>query len=146
MYGASCGCVENMTDYQTAALKVQEQISRESNEQLMLEMRINADVITKTIYVESISELIGIVDESAHIINDYKSLHLCIIPDWDGNPETPDVCLTKPFPDKMLCAISKQAWQTGELFESFNTADIAPVLSKPHEPVLMYILLSLIHI
>ena len=140
MYGASCGCVENMTDYQTAALKVQEQISRESNEQLMLEMRINADVITKTIYVESISELIGIVDESAHIINDYKSLHLCIIPDWDGNPETPDVCLTKPFPDKMLCAISKQAWQTGELFESFNTADIAPVLSKPHEPVLMYIL------
>ena len=102
IFGASCGCVERITDYHTAAMLVQEQIQKDSETTDMLEMRINADVITRTACVESLSELTDIVDQTAHIIKSYKSLYMCILPDWDSSPEQPDICTTKPFPKQML--------------------------------------------
>ncbi|MBR6242634.1 MAG: substrate-binding domain-containing protein, partial [Ruminococcus sp.] len=40
IYGASCGCVEKIADYQSVALRVKEQIRRDSEASAMLEMRI----------------------------------------------------------------------------------------------------------
>ena len=114
IFGASCGCVERITDYHTAAMLVQEQIQKDSEATDMLEMRINADVITRTFRVESLSELTDIVDQTAHIIKNYKSLYMCILPDWNSIPEQPDICTTKPFPKQMLCAHFKKAWTSGE--------------------------------
>ncbi len=140
IYGASCGCVERTTDYQCAAMQVQEQIRRDSETADMLEMRINADVITRTSCVESLHELTDVVDQSAHIIKSYKSLHMCILPDWDSNPEQPDICKTKPYPRQMLCNISKTAWTPGINTGLFPTEEIVPMLSHPHEPVLLFVL------
>ena len=140
IYGASCGCSERMAEYQTAAMQIREQIRRDSEANDMLEMRINADVITRTSCVESLGELTDVVDGSAHIIKNYRSVHMCILPDWDGSPEQPDVCTTKPFPKKMLCAISKNAWKDGKRGNIFPTSQIVPMLSGPHEPVLMFLL------
>jgi len=140
IFGASCGCVERMTDYHTAAMLVQEQIQKDSEATDMLEMRINADVITRTSRVETLSELTDIVDQTAHIIKSYKSLYMCILPDWDSSPEQPDICTTKPFPKQMLCAISKKAWTSGEKGSIFPTKDIVPLLTQPHKPTLLYVL------
>ncbi|MBR3629030.1 MAG: substrate-binding domain-containing protein [Oscillospiraceae bacterium] len=140
IYGASCGCVERMADYQAAALQVQQQIRRDSSAADMLEMQINADIITRTSLVESLSELTDVVDQTAHIIRSYRSLHLCLLPDWDGNPEQPDICKTKPFPRQMLCAVSKPAGVPCTLGGVFPTAGIVPMLSEPHEPVLLFVL------
>ena len=140
IYGASCGCVEKMADYQTAALQVREQIRRDTEVSDMLEMRINADVITRSSAVESLSELTDIVDQTAHIIKSYRSLHLCILPDWDSEPEQPDICRTKPYPGQMLCAVSKEAWKDGKSGSLFPTSQIVPMLAKPHEPVLLILL------
>lgn len=140
VFGASCACVECMTDYHTAAMLVQEQIQKDSEATDMLEMRINADVITRTFRVESLSELTDIVDQTAHIIKNYKSLYMCILPDWDSSPEQPDICTTKPFPNQMLCAISKKAWTSGEKGSVFPTNDIVPLLAQPHKPTLLYVL------
>ena len=140
LYGASCGCVARMTDYHAAALQVQEQIRKDSDAIYMLEMRINADLITRTACVESLVELTDVVDQTAHILKDYRSLQLCILPDWDGDPEHPDACRTKPFPRNMLCAISKKAWTAGTMPGLFSTAQIVPMLAEPHEPVLLFVL------
>ena len=140
IYGASCGCVEKIADYQSVALRVKEQIRRDSEASAMLEMRINADVITRTACVESLPELMEVVDQTAHIINNYCSLSLCILPDWDGDPQQPDICPTKPFPEQMLCPISKEAWQNGRYIGTFHTSDIVPMLSQPHRPVTMFVL------
>ena len=140
IFGASCGCVERMTDYQTAALKVREQIQRDAEIGNMLEMRINADVITRTSSVESLDELTDIIDQTAHIIKSYTSLYICILPDWDSDPEHPDICQTKPFPKKMLCALSKNAWTPGVKGNIFPTKDIVPVLMEPHNPMLIFVL------
>ena len=140
LYGASCGCVERMTDYHAAALQVQAQIRRDAETAEMLEMRINADLITRTACVESLAELTDVVDQTAHILKGYRSLQLCILPDWDGDPEHPDECRTKPFPKHMHCAISKQAWTTGTTPGLFPTAQLVPMLAEPHEPVLVFVL------
>lgn len=140
IYGASCGCVERMTDYQTAALKVREQIQRDAEIGAMLEMRVNANVITRTSSVDSLEELTDIVDQTAHIIKSYKSLYICILPNWDSDPEHPDVCPTQPFPEQMLCALSKDAWTTGVKGSIFPTKDIVPVLMGPHRPTLVFVL------
>lgn len=140
IYGASCGCVERMTDYQTAALKVYEQIQRDTEIGDMLEMRINADIITRTSGVESLAELTDIIDQTAHIIKNYKSLHICILPDWDSAPEHPDLCRTKPFPQQMLCALSKNVMTSGIKGGTFPTKDIVPLLMEPHEPMLLFVL------
>ena len=140
IYGASCGCVERMTDYQTAALKVYEQIQRDTEIGDMLEMRINADIITRTSGVESLAELTDIIDQTAHIIKNYKSLHICILPDWDSAPEHPDLCHTKPFPQQMLCALSKNVMTSGIKGGTFPTKDIVPLLMEPHEPMLLFVL------
>lgn len=140
IYGASCGCVEKMTDYQAAALKVREQIRRDTEVSDMLEMRINADVITRASGVESLSELTAIVDQTAHIIKSYCSLHLCILPDWDSEPMQPDICRTKPYPRQMLCAVTKEAWKDGRNGSLFPTSQIVPMLEMPHSPVLLIVL------
>ena len=140
IYSASCGCAERMSDYETAAIKVQDQIRRETEISDMLEMRINADVITRATCVESVSELIDLIDQTAHIIKNYKSLHMCILPDWDSAPEQPDCCMTKPYPDKMLCALSKNALQDGRSGSIFPTSQVVPMLSQPHEPTIIFVL------
>ena len=140
IYGASCGCVERMTDYQSAALQVQQQIRRNSSASDMLEMQINADIITRTSRVESLSELTDAVDQTAHIIRSYRSLHLCLLPDWDGNPEEPDICVTKPFPKQMICAVSKPAGKPCICGGLFPTAEIVPMFSQPHEQSLLFVL------
>ncbi|MBQ6252655.1 helix-turn-helix domain-containing protein [Ruminococcus sp.] len=140
IYGASCGCVERMTDYQTAALKVREQIQRDAEIGAMLEMRVNANVITRTSSVDSLDELTDIVDQTAHIIKSYKSLHICILPNWDSDPEHPDACPTQPFPEQMLCALSKNAWTAGVKGGPFPTKHIVPALMGEHEPTLVFVL------
>ncbi len=138
--GASCGCLERMNDYETAALQVQEQIRRDAEAVEMLEMRINSDVITRASQVETLQELINIADETAHTIKKYKALHLCILPDWDADPEQPDSRTLKHYPEQMLCALSKRAWESGKRDELFPTHQIVPALQHPHKPVLMIVL------
>ena len=106
----------------------------------MLEMRINADVITRASCVESLTELIALTDGTAHTIKNYNSLHMCILPDWDADPEHPDSCITKPYPEKMACVLSKTAWNDGKNKGIFPTSQIVPMLSQPHSPTLLFVL------
>ncbi len=140
LLGSSCGCLERISDHQAAALLVQERIMRDSETEGMLEMRINADIITKTVYVDSLEELMDMVDQTAHIINGYKKLELCILSDWNADPEHPDVCPEKPFPEEMMCVLSKKAWQHGVRTGVFRTAELFPMLAEEHDPMLVYVL------
>lgn len=140
LYGASCGCVERLKDYQATALQVQRQISRDFESAGMLEMRIHADLITRTACVESLPELMDVVDQTTHILHGYQSMHLCLLPDWDSDPEHPEHCTTQPFPPQMLCALSKIAWTSGTEAGIFPTAQIVPMLAQPHPPALLFVL------
>ena len=140
IYGASCGCAKRMDDYETAAKKIHDQIRRDAEAGEMLEMRINADVITRASCVESLTDLIALTDGTAHTIKNYNSLHMCILPDWDADPEHPDSCITKPYPEKMACVLSKTAWNDGKNEGIFPTSQIVPMLSQPHSPTLLFVL------
>ena len=140
LYGASCGCVERMEDYRTAALQVQAHIRHEEKNAERLEMCINADIITKTSCVRSLEELTALIDQSAYIIKDYRSLHLCLCADWEGDPAHPESCRANGYSRQMLCVISKPFDGPGHGMEKFATKQILPLLSKPHEPVLLFLL------
>ena len=89
---------------------------------------------------KSLEELMDMVDQTAHIINGYKKLELCILSDWNADPEHPDVCPEKPFPEEMMCVLSKKAWQHGVRTGVFRTAELFPMLAEEHDPMLVYVL------
>ena len=63
-----------------------------------------------------------------------------LLPDWDGNPEEPDICAVRPFPRQMLCAVSKPAGASCIRGGLFRTAETVPMLSQPHAPALLFVL------
>ncbi|MBR6385008.1 MAG: helix-turn-helix domain-containing protein [Ruminococcus sp.] len=140
LYGTSCGCVERNKGCQEAAQLVQDYIRHESEAGEMLEMRINSDFITKASDVDSLSELTELIDGTAHYLKGYQSMHWCLYPDWDSNPENPDICRTKPYPEEMLCILSKEAQKDGKKPELFKTSEIVPLLAQHHKPLIMFIL------
>ena len=140
LYGASCGCAERITDYQSAAAKVQEHIRQEAEANELLEMRINSDIITRAATVGSFAELMQIFDRNAHIIKGFRSLHLCLCHDWEGDLNAPDSYRTAGYPGQMLCVLSKIYGMDGEDKGRFPTAHIIPMLSQPHEPVMLFLL------
>lgn len=140
LYGGSCGCVERMKGYEEAALLVQEFIRDEAEANEMFEMRINSDFITRASSVESLTELVALIDQTAHNLKNFRSMHWCLYPDWDGEPEHPDLIRKSAYPKQMLCILSKSAWQDGVQYGLFPTADCVPMLAKPHPPTLLYLL------
>lgn len=140
LYGSSCGCVDRMKGYEEAALLVQAHFRNEAELTEMLDMRIHSDLIAKTSDVETLAELTELIDRSAHNLKGYQSMFWCLYPDWDASPEQPDIIRKKTFPKQMLCVLAKDAWQDGREGCLFPTAEIVPMLSQPHEPVLLFVL------
>lgn len=140
LYGASCGCVERLQNYEEAALLVQDHIRHEAEATEMLDMRIHSDYITKASDVETLEELTELIDQIAHNLKGYQSMYWCLYPDWDAAPEQPDIVRKKSFPKQMRCVLSKNAWQDGRKGGLFPTSEIVPLLSEPHEPVLLFVL------
>ena len=140
LYGASCGCAERMEDYRAAALQVQAHIRHEADTAERLEMRINADIITRASCVESLPELTAIIDQTAHILKDCRSLYLCLCDDWEGDPAHPEHSRTQGYSRRMLCAVSKDAGMPARDEGRFPAKHILPMLTKPHEPVLLFLL------
>ncbi|MCR4646957.1 MAG: substrate-binding domain-containing protein [Oscillospiraceae bacterium] len=140
LYSASCGCVKRLQGYEEAALRVQDYIRHEAEATEMLDMRIHSDYITKASDVETLGELTSVIDQIAHTLKGYQSMFWCLYPDWDAAPEQPDMIRKKSFPKQMLCVLAKDAWQDGRNGGLFPTAEIVPMLSQPHEPVLLFVL------
>ena len=140
LYGASCGCVERLQSYEEAALRVQDYIRHETEAVELFEMRIHSDYITKASDVETLEELTGLIDQIAHNLKGFQSMSWCLYPDWDANPEQPDLVRKKGYPKQMLCVLAKNAWQDGKDGGLFPTSEIVPMLSEPHEPVLLFLL------
>ena len=140
LYSASCGCVKRLQGYEEAALRVQDFIRHEAEATEMLDMRIHSDYITKASDVENLGELTMLIDRIAHNLKGYQSMYWCLYPDWDAAPEQPDMIPKKSFPKQMRCVLSKHAWQDGKEGGLFPTSEIVPLLSEPHEPVLLFVL------
>ena len=140
LYGSTCGCVERLKVYEEAALLVQEHFRHEAESTEMLDMRIHSELIAKASDVETLEELTELIDRSAHTLKGYQSMFWCLYPDWDASPEQPDIIRKKTFPKQMLCVLAKDAWQDGRKGCLFPTSEIVPMLSQPHEPVLLFVL------
>ena len=136
IFGGSCGCQYQCGD---SDIRLQEYIDKFTRNDILSELYLNSNCTAKLSEVSSMHEFIYKADRIAHIIPDWEWFDLCLCDDWAGSFENPEQFRKKCYPDKMFLAISKRIGYNEPNGFYFNTSEIIPALSEPHEPALVII-------
>ena len=139
IFGASCGCVNRTADDRTF-LQVQAYVKKTFEDSELHEMKTTTNYIAKMTDIESLDDLIDAADLTAHVLNGFRTLDICLCDDWAGDVHTPEDYRSKGYSEQSELILSKRISLPSQSHVRFFTEHLIPELMTPHEPMLLYVL------
>ena len=87
--GASCGCVDRAADDRTF-LQVQAYVKKTLEDSERHEMKTTTNYIAKMSDIASLDDLIQAADQSAHVLDGFQTLDICLCEGWAGDVQAPE--------------------------------------------------------
>ena len=140
VFGASCGCVDQMEDYRSSFKQVEQFVHRELEKDDVHEMQTTTNYIAKMSDIESLDDLIDAADRTAHILTGFQTLDICLCEDWAGDVQRPEDYRSEGYPAQAELVLSKRISLPSQSHVRFFTEHLIPALMTPHEPMLLYVL------
>ncbi len=137
--GASCGCVDRAADDRTF-LQVQAYVKKTFEDSELHEMKTTTNYIAKMSDIASLDDLIQAADLTAHVLNGFRTLDLCLCEDWAGDVQTPEEYRSNGYSAQAELILSKRISLPSQSHVRFFTEHLIPALMTPHEPMLLYVL------
>lgn len=140
VFGASCGCVDQMEDYRSSFKQVEQFVHRELEKDDVHEMQTTTNYIAKMSDIESLDDLIDAADRTAHILMGFQTLDICLCEDWAGDVQRPEDYRSEGYSAQAELVLSKRISLPSQSHVRFFTEHLIPALMTPHEPMLLYVL------
>ena len=140
VFGASCGCVDQMEDYRSSFKQVEQFVHRELEKDDVHEMQTTTNYIAKMSDIESLDDLIDAADRTAHILTGFQTLDICLCEDWAGDVQAPEDYRSVGYSTQAELVLSKRISLPSQSHVRFFTEHLIPALMTPHEPMLLYVL------
>ncbi len=140
VFGASCGCVDQMEDYRSSFKQVEQFVHRELEKNEVHEMQTTTNYIAKMSDIESLDDLIDAADRTAHILTGFQTLDICLCEDWVGDVQAPEDYRSEGYSAQAELVLSKRISLPSQSHVRFFTEHLIPALMTPHEPMLLYVL------
>lgn len=140
VFGASCGCVDQMEDYRSSFKQVEQFVHRELEKNEVHEMQTTTNYIAKMSDIESLDDLIDAADRTAHILTGFQTLDICLCEDWAGDVQAPEDYRSEGYSAQAELVLSKRISLPSQSHVRFFTEHLIPALMTPHEPMLLYVL------
>lgn len=140
VFGASCGCVDQMEDYRSSLKQVEQFVYRELEKSEVHDMQTTTNYIAKMSDIESLDDLIDAADRTAHIITGFQTLDICLCEDWVGDVQAPENYRSEGYSAQAELVLSKRISLPSQSHVRFFTEHLIPALVTPHEPMLLYVL------
>lgn len=136
-YGESCGCGGHCTYAESVEnLAVEQFYSRAINRTIQKKEFYFTDLNDRLQKASTLNEWIHEVDNMTYMLAHYDKFQLCLCENWCMDFEYPDDKPTE-YSDKMQLVLYKQGDDRNQEVAVFDTAEILPSLSIPHEPELI---------
>lgn len=128
----SCGCIsETSSALDTSLLS---QLQRLMQQKLNRKSYLTSNYISKFSEINSFQQFLTVTDSLGYLLQNWEQLSICLCEDWKIPFQNPKMYRKKGFSDKMLLAVSKQDNHDEIAQYTFNTAQLLPALSEPHDP------------
>ena len=140
VFGASCGCVDQMEDYRSSFKQVEQFVHRELEKDDVHEMQTTTNYIAKMSDIASLDDLIQAADLTAHVLDGFRTLDICLCEDWAGDVQAPEDYRSEGYSAQAELVLSKRISLPSQSHVRFFTEHLIPALMTPHEPMLLYVL------
>ncbi len=140
VYGASCGCVDQMNDYRSSFLQVEQFVYRELEKDDVHEMQTTTNYIAAMSDIQSLDDLISAADQTAHILTGFQTLDISLCEDWAGDLQAPGEYRNEGYSSQAELILSKRISLPSQSHIRFFTEHLIPALMTPHDPMLLYVL------
>ena len=137
--GASCGCVDRAADDRTF-LQVQAYVKKTLEDSELHEMKTTTNYIAKMSDIASLDDLIQAADLTAHVLDGFRTLDICLCEDWAGDVQAPEDYRSEGYSAQAELVLSKRISLPSQSHVRFFTEHLIPALMTPHEPMLLYVL------
>ena len=141
-YGESCGCdPAKMPQNPHAAIDAY--FRARVRNQIQKRTFLASDLFAQTGGAAVLNDWIAKIDSVGHVLQNWIWLDVCLCEDWCISFAHPEQYRQQGFSDRMLLALSKRRGKNARDQYLFDTGEILPALSEPHDPLI--VLLTSLH-
>ncbi len=125
--GKSCGCIcHNVFAKMNEDTFLEEHVESMINRYIDRGRYITVDLIEQFRRVDTFEALVDVIDNTAYIMQGWKTLYICLCDDWHVDFENPKKFRTKGYSEKINCVLSSRFDANNGEQTSFDLSELLP--------------------